>query len=129
MDELIAALETAREGSAALDEALFLSVMAGQGWRRDPSGRGLIRSCRVCDGEIVESADVPPWTRCPDAAMTLLPQGVTMTVERDGGGCSAQARCQREGRWVSVAEVRRGDDRAALAVCAVALKARAALRA
>ncbi len=76
MDQLIAELEAAPEGSRKLDGPLFrLHIMPGTDWEKN---KGLWWPCETT---FCERYEVRPYTTSLDAAMTLVPEGLCWEVE------------------------------------------------
>lgn len=119
-------LEKAGQGSSALDQEIFLAINDGQGWERNKWGTGICREYKDEDTFVVEHATVPMWTSGIDAALTLIPDGMSPSVGQNvhHKHWNAFVLAIKDDEPVTVASATAPF--AAIAMCAAALRARAA---
>ncbi len=119
MDDLIAKLAAATEGSRDLDGEIAVACNLRPAWLLDDP-RGLIagRGCARA-GRTGPSFEVPPYTTSLDAALTVVPEGCSdLTIDWNGSNWAAWVDVGNDGTdWQS-------HPSAALALCIAALKAR-----
>ena len=122
MDNLIAELEAAPEGSRDLDGPLFrLHVMPGTDWEKN---KGL---WWPCEATFCKRYEVHPYTTSLDAALTLVPEEFVWRVSTDFGPIAWAALSGHKG--IFWADTKSEALTAALALCIAALKARQAMEA
>ena len=123
-DELIAALEAASEGSRELEVEIGIAL--------DHKARGGSPNWQTLRDYIGYVHQIPRWTRSLDAAVSLIPDGLSWMV------AMSHTDCAQHGAWVWDKERGYGteDDfalmcdfaaTAPLAMCIAALKARRAM--
>ncbi len=126
MEELIATLERAEEGSRELDaeiEALLTgwvpAHLCSDNTRRSYGVGGLHRLDDGSNLMVVDFKHAPHYTTSSDAALTLVPEGFDWDICFRGGG-------NRRSYFATVGVYKSGDPRPtpALALCIAALKAR-----
>lgn len=123
MDQLIADLEAATEGSRELDAAIAVVLHPRFSTYRDDPERGAGHRISDRDGPVYAL----DYTTSFDAAQTFVPDGCGWSMNDDGEGFVFE-KIEREGGpgWLIIG-VCDGDTTPALALCIAALRARQAM--